>query len=594
MKNFWWILFMLLISCVSTTDRPISPLLSADSSIQIGHVDSALTILEDITPSCLDTELSKAWYALLLTQAADEKCVTHTNDSLIRIAVDYFDSFGDVLQQAKAHYYWGRFFQDRDDIERAVREFLTAIPLAEKAKDYELNILLRSNLGFLCRENGLQEAADSLYKQVMELAEAHKDSLRLATSLVNRADIYIENGEGYYDIAEGYLKRASMLAENFENCYNKDIIYRSLGYLFEYQGKLQDAIFWANKGMVFDEDTLQRQGCYLVLGSVYAWSGQYDSARVYLNRCFYSENYYTIANAYMRLSEVAKALGDSDEALEYELKYITYKDSIKFLEHPVQLVSSFKDITYSQLLEHYRSYLIQYRLCLLIALFLLLLLLLSFSYFLFKRKKNNKEIAFIIEKNKILYSDIEVLRRELDQKNEGIKDMHQYCLTIETTVKQKEQLESCMKELLEQQKQIQNELEQQLEEKEIEVIHLRKLNLCYALSFTPIYKRLHELSRSNKKNPDNMEKVTSQEWNALCCEINNVSLGFVDRLRSKFERLSEEDIHFCCLVRLEFKYSDIALIWGCTSVAVYKRSSSILEKIGMGKEVKLLEVLNSV
>ena len=71
MKNFWWILFMLLISCVSTTDRPISPLLSADSLIQIGHVDSALTILEDITPSCLDTELSKAWYALLLTQAAD-------------------------------------------------------------------------------------------------------------------------------------------------------------------------------------------------------------------------------------------------------------------------------------------------------------------------------------------------------------------------------------------------------------------------------------------------------------------------------------------------------------------------------------------
>ncbi len=43
--------------------------------------------------------------------------------------MDYFDSFGDVLQQAKVHYYWGRFFQDRDDTERAVREFLTAIPL---------------------------------------------------------------------------------------------------------------------------------------------------------------------------------------------------------------------------------------------------------------------------------------------------------------------------------------------------------------------------------------------------------------------------------------------------------------------------------
>ena len=185
------------------------------------------------------------------------------------------------------------------------------------------------------------------------------------------------------------MKRALKLAENFENRYNKDIIYRSLGYLFEYQGKLQDAIFWANKGIGFDGDTLQRQGCYLVLGSAYAQSGQYDSARIYLNRCLYSENYYTIANAYMRLSEVAKALGDSDEALEYELKYVAYKDSIKLLERPVQLVSLFKDITYSQSLEHYKSYLILLRFALIVILLLLLFFVVSL---LLKWKKRMKEL----------------------------------------------------------------------------------------------------------------------------------------------------------------------------------------------------------
>lgn len=590
-NNLWWILAVLLVSCVYTSERPIPPLLHADSLIRNGSADSALILLESINLSTMDTELLKAWYALLVTQANDKNYVTHSNDSLIRIAIDYFNQSDDLLLKARAHYYCGRVYQDMGDVEGAVREFLTAVPFAEKIGDYELTILLKSNLGLLCWENGLQYEADSLYGQAMELAEAHSDSLRLIIALVKRADICIENGEASYDIAADYLQRALRLAENLDNRYSKNIVYSSLSYLSEYQGKLQDAISWANKGMMLDEDTLQRQGYYLVLGSAYARSGQYDSARVYLNRCIYSENYYTIASAYMKLSEVAKALGDSNEALEYEMKYGVYKDSIKLLEQPVQLVSSLKDILYNQSMERYESFIIQYRLYLLITLFLLVLFVI---YFVFKRKKKNKEIALIIEKNKTLYSNIEVLKQELGQKNEEVKDMHQHCLAIETTAKQKEQLESCMKELLEQQKQIQNELEQQIKEKDIEVVRLRNLNLRYALSLTPIYKRLTELGRYNKKNPDNMEKVTSLEWETLSCEINNVSLGFVDRLRSKFERLSEEDIHFCCLVRLEFKYSEIALIWGCSSVAVYKRSSSILDKMGMDKGVKLSEVLNSV
>ena len=91
----------------------------------------------------------------------------------------------------------------------------------------------------------------------------------------------------------------------------------------------------------------------------------------------------------MRLSEVAKALGDSDEALEYELKYVAYKDSIKLLERPVQLVSLFKDITYSQSQEHYKSYLILLRFALIVILLLLLFFVVSL---LLKWKKRMKEL----------------------------------------------------------------------------------------------------------------------------------------------------------------------------------------------------------
>lgn len=591
MKYLWWILSVLLISCTSTTDKPLSPLLYADSLIQTGHADSALVMLEAIIPSSLETELSKAWYALLLIQAKDKNYVTHTSDSLICVAVDYFDASGDLLQQAKAHYYWGRVFQDMDDVEGAVREFLTAMPLAEEAKDYELNILLKSNLGLLCWENGLQEEADSLYKATMELAEMHNDSLRLVISLVKRADICMENGEAYYTVAEGYLRKALNLIENIDNRYSKDIVFSSLSYLSEYQQKPQNAILWAKRGMILEPDTLQRQGYYFIVGSAYTQLEQYDSAAVYLNRCLSSENYYTKANAYMKLSEVANVLGKSKEALEYERQYVAYRDSINLLEHPIELITSLKDMLHHQSVERFELFLVQYRFYLLIAIFLFVL---AIGSSMTMRKKKNKEITLIIERYQSLYTNIKKLKQELIEKNEEINLLQRHCSNIEASTKQKEQLDGCLKELLEQQRQIRNNLEQRLKEKDAEVVYLRNLNLRHVLSSSPILNTLCDLCNYNKKNPDTMKKVAFQEWETLYSEIDHASLGFVERLRDKYERLLEEDIRFCCLVRLDFKYSDIAYIWGCTSVAVHKRSKAVLEKMEIDGKLKLQEVLRTV
>ena len=81
---------------------------------------------------------------------------------------------------------------------------------------------------------------------------------------------------------------------------------------------------------------------------------------------------------------------------------------------------------------------------------------------------------------------------------------------------------------------------------------------------SPVYQMLIELCEYNKLNPDGMKKITNDEWDILLHEIDMASLGFVERLSTKYEYLLEEDIRFCCLVRLDFKYADIASLWGCT------------------------------
>ena len=587
------IIFLFLTSCLSPTDRVIPSLLRADSLIEVGCADSALSLLERMNLAELSSIQSRASYALLLTQAKDQNYVTHTDDSLIRVAVDYYDTSDDITLRAKAHYYLGRVCQDRGDIEGTVREFLVAMPLAEKAENYDLNILLKSNLGLLFWRHGLQEEADSLYRQAVELAEAHHDSLRLAVVLVHCADICMERGEEYYTDAEKYLKRALKLVKDTDKQHTEELVFSSLSYLLEYQGKSREAILYANKGMRLVLDSSERYGYYLVIGSAYLQLEQYDSAFVYLNRGIHSDNYYAKTNAYMKLSEMAMRLGKQNEALEYETLYTIYKDSMKLVEQPVEVVSSLKDVLYRQSTERYESFLTRYRFCLLL---FVLLFIITIYFFLQRRRKRKKEIARLVDKRQLLYKSIEAIKKELEEKKLEIKEIQQHCECLESDVNSKVQLDSCLNELLEQYHSMQEDLERRLVERDEEVRRLRNLNLKFILMSSPIYQMLIALCEYNKLNPDGMKKITNDEWVILLHEIDMASLGFVERLSTEYEYLLEEDIRFCCLVRLDFKYADIAYLWGCTSAAVYKRSWSVLEKMGLNKDkkVKLVDILRKV
>ena len=592
-RYLWWAFPILLVSCISTIDKPHSSLLHADSLIYAGCSDSALRLLEAVNPSDFTTELSEAWYALLLTQAKDKNYVTHTDDSLVRVAVDYFDASNDKLQQTKAHYYCGRVFQDRGEVENAVREFLTASALLEKVDNYELGVLLKSNLGLLFWENGLSDEADSLYRQSVEITEAHHDTLRLVIALVKCADICMEKGEDYYAAADTIMNRALQLVDVVEDEHVKSIVFSSLSYLCDYQGRSQEVISYALQGLKYASDNSAEKGYYLILGSAYTQLADYDSAMVYLERSLDTDNYYTRASAYMRLSEVSSALGDKDGALKYETLYGMYKDSMRLIEQPVKVVSSLKNVLHGQSINRYESFLVRYRFCLLLAGGLLLA---SICFYLYKRKRKNVEFVKLKTKHQTLYIGIESIKKDLLQKELEIERLQKYCERLETDTNRKAQLDSCLQELLKQYRQMQDDLEKQLDERNKEVVRLRSLNLKSALNSSLIYGKLIELRDYNSQNPDEMRKFSFEEWRILLREIDVTSLGFVERLQNKYEYLLEDDIHFCCLVKLELKYSDIAYIWGCSVVAVHKRSRSVLERMGISdiKKVKLIDVLNQI
>lgn len=128
------ILTALLAACTEKTDYN-TLLVRADSLMNL-HPDSALHMLESISTDSLSTKADRAYHALLLTQARDKNYMVQTDDSLIQVAVRYYDTHEDALLQARAYYYWGCVYRDMKKAEEAVTSFLTANILAKKKKTF--------------------------------------------------------------------------------------------------------------------------------------------------------------------------------------------------------------------------------------------------------------------------------------------------------------------------------------------------------------------------------------------------------------------------------------------------------------------------
>ncbi len=145
--TFISILTALLAAC--TEKIGYNTLLVQADSLMTSHSDSALHILQGISTESLNTKADRAYYALLLTQARDKNYIVQTDDSLIQMAVRYYDSMRDCKMQAQAYYYWGSVYRDRNEQAIAAEKYLMAIPFAQEINDKVLLGRIYNNAGYL-------------------------------------------------------------------------------------------------------------------------------------------------------------------------------------------------------------------------------------------------------------------------------------------------------------------------------------------------------------------------------------------------------------------------------------------------------------
>lgn len=135
MKYLILIIFFLGVSC--GRQRETDLVLDNARALMRDEPARALALLRTLRTEHLKRASSRAQYALLYSQALDKNRIFRTDDSLIRIAVRYYESRDTPHEKASAYYYLGRIYDNRcDKIGAAEALFHAQAHVSETDDDY--------------------------------------------------------------------------------------------------------------------------------------------------------------------------------------------------------------------------------------------------------------------------------------------------------------------------------------------------------------------------------------------------------------------------------------------------------------------------
>ena len=115
-----------------------------------------------------------------------------------------------------------------------------------------------------------------------------------------------------------------------------------------------------------------------------------------------------------------------------------------------------------------------------------------------------------------------------------------------------------------------------------------------ALLKVEFFKRLNETCIPVIENPRAQQNIMlkDEDWKIIFKNANTIFLNFTERLKSQYPALNEEDLRYCCMVKMQFTQTDIAKIMHLEKDSVKKRLKRIrIEKMGIAQETTLESVL---
>lgn len=305
-------------------------------TLMLEHPDSSLNILEEIRIDRIRGRRNRAKYALLYSQALDKNYIDVENDSIIRVARDYYAHRGSNEERAQAFYYYGIVANNAGDIDEAMKAFVPARIYAEKTDNEYIKGLIYSAIGMLYyNQNSTKEAINHFImaaKAFESIQHYYNQTLSLKSiSELYRIDNKLDSALLYLDSAKNIIEKGNdtlqMLDVELKIQSINIKMYNSYEMVEESKVKLLNTYRRLNYNNI---PILH----YPILGQIYLKQNKIDSAKYYFLSSLkhISKNTDSNIGIYIALSECEKKLNNYKNALKYREIYNHLFDSITYIQ----------------------------------------------------------------------------------------------------------------------------------------------------------------------------------------------------------------------------------------------------------------------
>ena len=522
-----FILLSLLASC-HRHDREEQTIRQA-LALAADYPDSALHMLDHLDKSKLDDENCKAFYALTYYMAQDKSGLDVDNDSLIRVAYDYYGKRKKDSLYGKCMYYMGKYYQLNDSTEQSLFCFNKADSACVALKDTAYQCLVLEKKASLMRTNDLSEALADINRAIelySHYSAANKSNIAYFTmvkaeclAFSGSVDAAIRCLQPILDmaLADGDSTIVSEASQDMENIVNLTGDYTLAN---EY------AIMSCKYAQEMNNSKL------LTLAESYEYLSKYDECMGALDKIKSNDDnilysaFYTRHRAAIKRGDLNEALSYADSA--YDHLENMYRDSQTRNNHFYQsLIQKNEQAAYAEGKA---------------SLWLLVVALLSVSVL----------IAVFL-----LYYYLKA--RNLRQRMERVK--------WEEKVTYEQQLR-------EEEKRMAEEIhKRELAHKEAQIDIMRQ----FLVRKIEILDKLEALKTGASRHLE----MTASDWDEVEVFLENTQDGFVSKVKETFSDLNEDTVRLLMLVRIGLPTKSLSSLYGISEESMKHKLYMLKKKLGI-------------
>lgn len=567
------LLFATLFSCMRQ-EKPLPAELSRAESVMWEHPDSALSILRSMPQSSLSSGKNYATWALLLAQARDKVYGKRLPDSLnipfsdklVQDAMDYFEKEDDLKRMAQAYYYKGQLLEDQKKLTEAIPLFLKSKDIMTRLDEPLFTYLICQSLGNTYRYQDLYEESLVQLKDAYQYALRSGNGERISYALSELGRTYVHINE--MDSALFYFGKSLENAKRLGNLELEAMAMGELGFVYGKLRLYENALQYIRKEVDIKQEISCRElpQAYYGLGYVFFDAGQLDSSKVYFLKSLETDNLYTIKGAYDFLSKIEEEQNKYTDAIYYNKQYRIYSDSIYVLTHTYDLAELQARYDHERLLNINNQLKLEKTNQEIIGLFVTAVLLILIIVYQYRVLRKEKSLAHAREQ-------IRIYKESIRENENRIKENEQLIATLNNKQQEIDEIVSENKSLLDQNAESHKEIEKY---EELLKSSYKKLD-----EQLPYFDKLKDL----KEHPRYLKDA---DWSLIINWTNLQYHQFYTRLEKDFPDFSELDKRYCCLIKMGFSSSQIAVFANSLPESVSKQKQRIKKSKQIPSDVSFL------